>query len=76
MGWSSENFESLCSKLKPLAAAAAPMSGKVKARVPIKGLLLFSASKVGLDNAGSFARALDGNNGDPPTVPDLRSAGD
>lgn len=77
MGWSSSTFfESLCNKLKPLAAAA-PISGSVKALVPINGLLLFSASSVGLDRAGSFARALDGNDGDPPTVPDrLKADGD
>lgn len=53
------------------------MSGKVKALVPIKGLLLFSVNKVGLDSAGNIARALDGTVGDPPTVPDrLRADGD
>lgn len=66
-------FESLWSKLKPLAPAA-PMSGRVNARVPINGLLLFSVSNVGLDRAGNFARALDGRDGDPPTVPDRLSA--
>lgn len=53
------------------------MSGKVKALVPINGLLLFSVNKVGLDSAGNIARALDGTDGDPPTVPDrLRADGD
>jgi hypothetical protein len=45
----------------------------VNALVPINGLLLFS-NKVGLDNVGSFARALDGN---PPIVPErLKADGD
>jgi hypothetical protein len=53
------------------------MSGRVKALVPISGLLLFSVNSVGLDRAGNFARALDGNDGDPPTVPDrLKADGD
>lgn len=53
----------------------APMSGRVNARVPASGwLLLFSASRVGLDSAGSLARALEGNDGDPPTVPERLSA--
>lgn len=51
------------------------MSGRVNARVPDSGwlLLLFSVSKVGLDSAGSLARALEGNDGDP-TVPERLSA--
>lgn len=49
------------------------MSGKVNALVPISGLLLFSNS-VGLERAGNLARALDGSDGDPPTVPDLLKA--
>lgn len=53
------------------------MSGNVNALVPINGLLLFSVNSVGLDRAGNLARALDGNDGDPPTVPDrLRANGD
>jgi hypothetical protein len=53
------------------------MSGNVKALVPINGLLLFSANSVGLERAGNFARALEGNDGDPPIVPDrLRADGD
>lgn len=65
-------MESLCNKLKPLAPAA-PMSGNVKALFPIDGLLLFS-NRVGLERAGSLARALDGSEGDPPTVPDRLNA--
>jgi hypothetical protein len=77
IGWSSRAcLESLCSKLNPFAPAA-PMSGKVKALVPINGLLLFSANSVGLERAGNFARALEGNDGEPPIVPDrLRADGD
>lgn len=66
---------SLCNKLNPFAPAA-PMSGKVKALVPINGLLLFSVKSVGLERAGNLARALEGNDGDP-TVPDrLKADGD
>lgn len=53
----------------------APISGRVNARVPESGwLLLFSASSVGLDSAGNFARALEGNDGDPVAVPERLSA--
>lgn len=45
------------------------MSGNVNARVPISGLLFASASMVGLDRVGNFARALPV--GIPPVVPDL-----
>lgn len=73
IGFSSSAFlESFWRRLNAFAPAV-PISGKVNALFPINGLLLFS-NKVGLDNVGSFARALDGN---PPIVPDrLNALGD
>lgn len=58
------------------AAATAPISGSVNARIPASVLLLFSIKSVGLDKAGNFARALPGNDGDPTTVPDRLKVGD
>jgi hypothetical protein len=51
----------------------APMSGSVKALVPInRGLLFASANRVGLESVGNFARALPV--GIIPVVPERRNA--